>query len=138
MNTIIRRAVLDLHNRGISKIITGDLTGILNGKCAKKANSMTHNFWSHSYLIQRLYEVAEEFGIIVHFVDERGTSSKCIRCDSRRIIRRGRLVKCKDCGLEAHRDTTGAVNIGVVFGGRVNGVVAHPLEIPMEYPIISA
>lgn len=129
VNTAIRRSVLDLYKRGISKIITGDLTGILDGKCTKKANAMTHNFWSHSYVIQRLTEVAEEYGIVVEFVDERGTSSKCIRCDSRRVTRRGRLVKCMNCGLEAHRDTIGAVNISVVSGGRINGVMAHPLEI---------
>lgn len=90
---------------------------------------MTHNFWSHRFLVQRILNKAEEFCINVEMVDERGTSSTCPRCYSKQVIRRGRLVACRACGLEAHRDTVGAMNIGVVFGGRVNGVVAHPLEI---------
>lgn len=138
VNTTIRRAVFNLYKRGVSKIITGDLTGILDGRGTKKGNTMTHNFWSHNYVIQRLSEVAEEYGLVVKFVDERGTSSKCIRCDSRQITRRGRLVKCLDCGLKAHRDTVGAVNISVVSGGRINGVMAHPLEIDLRNPRILA
>ncbi len=130
VNTIVRRAIKDLWKRGVSALVIGDLTGILtNSTGGRKVKSMTHNFWSHRYLVQRVNEVAEEYGMIVELVDERGTSSKCPRCDTRRVIRSGRLFKCRDCGLEAHRDTVGAVNIGVVFGGRINRVMAHPVEV---------
>ena len=130
VNFTVRRAMKDLWMRGVSMLVVGDITGILlNSTAGRKANTMTHNFWSHRYLSQRISEVAEEFGIAVKLVNERGTSSMCTRCSSKKVSRRGRLFKCIECGLEAHRDTVGAVNIGVVFGGRVNGVVAHPVEV---------
>ncbi len=128
--TMVYRAVRELWHNGVSTIVLGDLTGILeNARGRRRTNTMTHNFWSHRFLVQRILNQAEEFGINVELVDERGTSSSCLRCNSQQVIRRGRLLACRACGLEAHRDTVGAVNIGVVFGGRVNGVMAHPLEI---------
>ena len=130
VNTIVRCAIENVWTHGVSKLVMGDLTGILtNGNSGRKAKTMTHNFWSHRFLMQRVIAVAEEYGISVELVDERGTSSTCPRCGSRRIGHRGRLFKCLECGLEAHRDTVGTVNIGVVFGGRVNGVMAHPVEV---------
>jgi putative transposase len=129
-NTTVRRAIKDMWTRGVSILVVGDLTGILvNGASGRKANTLTHNFWSHRHLLRRISEVAEEYGMEVELVDERGTSSTCTRCGSRRVSHHGRLFKCLDCKLEAHRDTVGAVNIGVIFGGRVNGVMAHPVEV---------
>jgi putative transposase len=56
------------------------------------------------------------------------TSSRCPFCHSENITTNGRLFKCLNCGLEAHRDAVGALNIGCLQGeGSVNGVVAHPL-----------
>ena len=130
VNTIVRRAVERLWHEGVCEIVTGDLTGIRDdGKFGKKADSMVHNFWSHRFLLERLQCVAQEFGIQVTTIDERGTSSVCPWCGGTSVTKRGRLLRCQSCGIEAHRDTVGAINIGVVFGGRVNGVMAHPLEV---------
>ncbi len=130
VNTTVRRAIEALWVSGVSTLVVGDLTGILaNTSWGRKANAMTHNFWGHRHLIQRVKEVGEEYGIAVELVNERGTSSTCPRCEGDQITRRGRLFKCRGCGLEAHRDTVGAVNISVVFGGRINGVVVHPVEV---------
>lgn len=132
VNTIVRRAIEDLWQLGISTIVVGDITGILaNTTGGRKTNSMTHNIWSHRYLVQRVKEVAEEYGVTIELVNERGSSSTCPRCGSQQIIR---LFKCQNCGLEAHRDGVGAVNIGLaqgaVFSGEViNGAVACPLEV---------
>ncbi|HDI13133.1 MAG TPA: hypothetical protein ENF64_03350 [Hadesarchaea archaeon] len=63
-------------------------------------------------------------------VDERGTSSRCPWCGSEALVKRGRLLKCKSCGVEAHRDVAGALNIGAVRnGGHVSWAVAHPSEV---------
>ena len=135
VNTIVRRAVEYVWYRGVSKLVVGDLRGILaNVHGRRKTNTMTHNFWSHQYVIQRVREVAEEFNITIELIDERGTSSTCPRCGSNQITRRGRLFKCQGCKLEANRDGVGAVNIGLahgaVFPGEViNGAVACPLEV---------
>ena len=130
VNTIVRRAIERLWQEGVSEIVAGDLSGIRdNARFSKKADSMIHNFWSHSFLLERLQCVAQEHGIKVTTIDERGTSSVCPWCGGTSVTKRGRLLKCRSCGIEAHRDTVGAINIGVVFGGRVNGVLAHPLEV---------
>ncbi|MHC1611551.1 MAG: RNA-guided endonuclease InsQ/TnpB family protein, partial [Candidatus Methanospirareceae archaeon] len=58
------------------------------------------------------------------------------RCHSSRIVKRGRLFKCVDCKLEAHRDAVGSVNIGLAQGaemlpaGVINGAVTRPLLVP--------
>ncbi|MFO7966798.1 MAG: transposase [Archaeoglobaceae archaeon] len=133
VNTIVSRFVATCYSRSVSEIVMGDLTGIRdNGNMGKKSNSMVHNFWSHSYLIQRIEEKAEEYGIKVVQVDERGTSSQCPKCGSKKVVKRGRLLKCKDCGLEAHRDAVGSVNISIGLAHRnggevINRAVACPL-----------
>jgi len=131
VNTSVRRAVERLWKGGVSKIVVGDLKNIrmsVNG--GRQSNSMVHNFWSHYYLVQRIREVAEEYGISVETVNERGTSSRCPWCGSEEVVKRGRLLKCKDCGIEAHRDVAGALNIGAVHnGGHANWAMAHPLEV---------
>ena len=131
VNTVVRRAVERMWKEGVSEIVAGDLKDILaNTDGGRKTNMMTHNFWSHRYLMQRIQEVAEEFGISVETVNERGTSSRCPWCGSGALVKRGRLLKCKSCEVEAHRDVVGALNIGAVRnGGHVNWVMAHPLEV---------
>jgi len=130
VNTSVRRAIERLWQEGVMEIVAGDLKDIrmsVNG--IKKSNTMVHNFWSHRYLIQRIREVAEEYGISVVMVNERGTSSRCPWCGGEKVVKRGRLLKCNGCGIEAHRDVVGALNIGAVRnGGHVNRVMAHPLE----------
>ncbi len=134
VNTAVRRAVEQLWRDSVSEIVAGDLKDIrasVNG--GRKSNTMVHNFWSHRYLIQRIREVAEEYGISVKTVDERGTSSRCPWCGSEEVVKRGRLLKCKQCKIEAHRDVAGALNIGAVHnGGHINRVMAHPLEISVS------
>lgn len=44
-------------------------------------------------------------------VDERGTSSSCPRCRSSVPKPKGRNFSCIGCGLRAHRDIVGALNI---------------------------
>ena len=131
VNTVVRRAIERLWRDGVSEIVVGNLKNIrTNVSGGRKSNAMVHNFWSHRYLMQRIQEVAEEFGISVETVNERGTSRRCPWCGSGALVKRGRLLKCKSCEIEAHRDVVGALNIGAVRnGGHVNWVMTHPLEV---------
>jgi len=90
---------------------------------------MIHNFWSHRYIIQRLKEKAQEYGITVNEISENGTSSVCPRCGSDWTYKHKRLFKCLNCGLEAHRDVVGVLNIAALHNGgcQAIGVMAHPL-----------
>ena len=129
INAMVKWIVEYAGQNGISRIIVGDLKGIRdNNQKNPKANSMIHNFWSFSWIIQRLKEKAEEYGIEVKEVSEYKTSSVCLGCGSDRVLRKGRLFKCLRCGLEAHRDAVGVLNMATLRnGGVVIGVVAHPL-----------
>jgi putative transposase len=128
INTMIRSMVRDLYELGASKIIIGDLTGIReNNDKGKKSNSMIHNFWSFNYLVQRLKCTAQEYGIRVKEVSEYKTSSRCVRCRSENIERKGRLFRCLECGLEAHRDAIGVLNMAnLQYEGTAIRVMTHP------------
>jgi len=125
-NTMIKTIIEDAHHLKISKIVLGKLKGIRDNSHNCKANAMINNFWNFNYIVRRFKEKAEEYGIEVAEVSEYRTSSRCPLCRSEEIMTRGRLFKCLSCGLEANRDAVGALNIGHLHGGGVNGVVAHP------------
>ncbi|MFX1520584.1 MAG: transposase [Promethearchaeota archaeon] len=106
-------------------------------RCSTITWSMIHLFWSHRYLVTRIKEKAEEYGISVREIDERGSSSVCPRCLSTRVVRKGRLFKCVQCNLEAHRDAVGCINIGLAQGehlaaGVVNRAVTRPTLLTLE------
>ncbi len=127
INTMTRNIVRDLHELGVSKIIVGNLIGIREGNHkGTKTNSIIHNFWSYDYLVQRLKTTAQEYGMKVKEVSEYKTSSICVRCCSEYAERSGRLFKCMDCGLEAHRDVIGVLNMVNLYGGTAIRVMAHP------------
>ena len=124
---MIRVMVRDLYDLGISKIVIGDLTGIReNNNKGKKSNSMIHNFWSFNYIVQRLRYTAQEYGIRVKEVSEYKTSSRCTRCGSENVERKGRLFRCLECGLEANRDAIGVLNMANLYGGTAIRVLIHP------------
>lgn len=136
VNKIVNQYIEQCVENNVGHIVHGNLKNIRDSaKFNRKADSMIHNFWSHAYLIKRIQEKAEDFGITVEAINECGTSSHCIRCGSDQCIKRGRLFKCKVCGLEAHRDVVGAENISFVYQnkgfdrGVSNRVVAHPIVL---------
>jgi len=126
VNAMIKTIAEDAYRLGISKIVLGRLKGIRSDSHNGKANAMVNNFWSFDYIVRRFREKAEEYGIEVEEKSEYKTSSECPFCHSENITTKGRLFKCLNCGLEAHRDAVGVLNIGCLNGGSVNGVVAHP------------
>ena len=117
----------------MSEIIVGDITHIRdNNNKGNKINSLIHNFWSFRYIIERLRTTAENLGISVRVVKESYTSSRCPWCRSKNVRKQKRLLKCLDCGIEAHRDVVGALNIALLYGEGFNGVLAHPVYVPLR------
>jgi len=134
VDAFARKLVKDLYDLGASKIVMGDLTNILlNGEeHSRQANAMTHNFWSHRHLAQRIRWTAEEHGITVVEVSEAHTSDTCPRCRSRNTERRRRLFQCLHCGLEAHRDAVGVANMASLNGESAVRVMAHPMLLKWD------
>jgi putative transposase len=88
------------------------------------------NVWTYGYLLRRIYEVAEEYGIAVVYVNEAYTSSKCPihkeKCGKR--VKRG-LFKCARLNKIFNADLVGAFNILITpspIWDRGNGLETQP------------
>jgi len=77
----VRNAIEWLHYKGVGRIIVGYPKYIAQEPNKNsKANFEVVHAWSYGYLLRRLKEVAEEYGIEVEYVDERDTSRTCPIC----------------------------------------------------------
>jgi putative transposase len=104
----VRQAIEWLYNVGVSIIKVGYPKNIAQ----ENGDFNNVHVWTYDYLLRRIYEVAEEYGITVVYVNEAHTSSKCPvhgeRCGSR--VRRG-LFKCTRVNKVFNADLVGAYNI---------------------------
>ncbi len=137
VNTIIYRFVKLCYEKGVTRIIVGDVGGIRQGNHKNgKVNAMIHNFWSFKYIIERLKTTAENFGIEVKLVKEDNTSSICPFCGTKgKRVTRG-LLYCPECNKVMNADVVGCLNIAKKckaiipspsWRGRDNGVLTHPV-----------
>ncbi|ASJ12759.1 RNA-guided endonuclease InsQ/TnpB family protein [Thermococcus thioreducens] len=114
INTAVRQTVKRLYELGVSRIIVGYPKGIArNSDKGKKQNFLLSHVWRFNYVIKRLKEVSEEYGISVVVVDEAFTSQTCPLCGQRHSggrISRG-LFKCRREGVVMNADLVGAFNI---------------------------
>ncbi len=137
VNAIVKMVVEYAHYVGVSKIVVGDLKGIRNSNHGNsKVNSMVNNFWSFRWIIQRLKEKAEEYGIEVEEVSEYKTSSICPFCGAKGVRKYRGLFYCPMCRKVMNSDVVGVLNIAKLYGAiipspswrdRDNGLVAQPL-----------
>ncbi len=114
INTVVRQTVEGLYRLGVSRIVVGYPKGIArNSKRGRRQNFILSHVWQFNTVIQRLKEVAEEYGIAVEVVDEAFTSQTCPVCgkphERARFVRG--LFKCPVTGLIFNADLVGAFNI---------------------------
>ncbi|ALM74064.1 transposase [Thermococcus barophilus] len=114
INTAVRQTVERLYQLGVKRIIIGYPKEIArNLSKGKKQNFILSHVWRFNYVIRRLKEVAEEYGIKVVVVDEAFTSQLCPLCGKphkgARFVRG--LFKCPTEGLIFNADLVGAFNI---------------------------
>jgi len=104
----VREAVEWLYDVGVSRVKVGYPKGIAQ----ENGNFDNNNVWTYRYLLRRIAEVAEEYGIDVVYVDEAYTSSRCSwhgdGCGTR--ISRG-LFKCTTMNRVFNADLVAARNI---------------------------
>lgn len=141
INTAVRQTVKRLYQLGVSRIVVGYPKGIARGsERGKKQNFILSHVWRFNYVIKRLAEVAEEYGVQVVVVDETFTSQTCPFCgkphERARFVRG--LYRCPAEGLVMNADLVGAFNIlkkatktitpslPALSGGRGNGGKALP------------
>ncbi|GAA4639361.1 RNA-guided endonuclease TnpB family protein [Actinoallomurus vinaceus] len=96
--------------RRIGTLVVGDPRGVLTLKVGRRHNKRVQD-WRIGQMLRYLKDKAEQAGIRVVLVDERGTSSTCPACDRRVPKPRGRQFRCMHCGFSGHRDLVGGANI---------------------------
>ena len=113
----------------IGMLVIGDPTGITTHD-AGRVHNLRLRQWRRTHLVQALSDKAEQAGINVRRVDERGTSSTCPACRRRVPKPSGRRFRCKACTFDGHRDLVGAANIAATLGG---GVTSAALPALVEH-----
>ncbi|MEM0296539.1 MAG: transposase [Zestosphaera sp.] len=115
INWVVRNTVEWLYWRGVSRVVVGYPKYIAqNSDKGSKINFEVVHIWMYGYLLMRIAEVGEEYGIRVEFVSEENTSTTCPLCkaknqDHRRVYRG--LFKCYRHNKVFNTDLVGAYNI---------------------------
>jgi putative transposase len=133
----VREAIEWLYASGVSLVKVGYPKNIAQ----ENGNFNNVHVWTYGYLLRRIGEVAEEYGITVMRVDEAYTSSKCPvhgeGCGKR--IKRG-LFECTKLSKAFNADLVGAYNILIApspVRDRGNGLEAQPgIESPGRGDVI--
>jgi IS605 OrfB family transposase len=111
------KQVLDFAiQQRVGTLLVGDPKGIAE-RDAGRVHNLRLRQWRRTHLVQALRNKAEQAGIVVRLVDERGTSSTCPTCHQRVPKPKGRAFRCVRCGFQGHRDLVGACNIAAKAGG---------------------
>lgn len=79
---------------------------------SRKSSSLADSLsrFAHRKLQQAIITKAVEYNVPILFVNPRGTSTTCPRCEAK-LDCNHRLAICRKCGFVADRDTIGAMNI---------------------------
>jgi len=135
----VRQAIEWLYSVGVSIIKVGYPKHIAQ----ENGDFNNVHVWTYGYLLKRISEVAEEYGITVDYVSEAYTSSKCPLhgdCCGKRI-KRG-LFKCTTLDKVFNADLVGAYNILATITpsperGRGKGPETRPgIESPSRGDVI--
>jgi len=109
MNYGFSKVIESLYDKGVGKIDVGYPKGIARDK----GNERNSNFWNYSSIINRIKDVAQEYGMKVELVNEANASKTCSLCGE--IHENGRiergLFECPYTGKVINADLNGAINI---------------------------
>jgi IS605 OrfB family transposase len=116
----------------VGTLVVGDPKGSTNQDAGRMQNWRLRQ-WRRTHLLQALQDKAEQAGIVVRLVDERGTSSSCPACHRRVPKPKGRRFRCPHCGLQGHRDLVGAANIANIAAKAGGGPTSAGLPTLVEH-----
>jgi putative transposase len=126
----VSRAVVEwAKGRNAGTLAVGDVRDVADGKRMGAKSQQKIGLWSHGKVRNYIAYKAKAAGITVELVDEHHTSKTC-PCCGRQYKPRGRVYRCpgKACGLVAHRDVVGSVNI---LSRKVHGELAKIVPPPL-------
>ena len=130
----VRQAVEWLYSAGVSIIKVGYPKSIAQ----HNGNFNNVHVWTYGYLLKRIGEVAEEYGIAVFHVDEASTSSKCPLHGEGCGRRIEGLFKCKKLNKVFKADLVASYNILITPSpaDRGNGPETWPGIEPLRGDVI--
>jgi IS605 OrfB family transposase len=111
-----KQAVAFAVEQRVGTLLIGDPKRITDRNVGRLQNLRLRQ-WRRTHLMRALCDKAEQAGIQVRLVDERGTSTTCPACRRRVAKPKGRRFCCSSCGFQGHRDLVGAHNIAAKAGG---------------------
>jgi putative transposase len=126
----VSQAVVDwARERQAGTLAVGDVCDVADGKRMGAKSQQKIGLWSHGKVHQNLTYRGAAAGICAELIDEHDTSKTC-PCCGRRYKPRGRVYRCpgKACGLVAHRDVVGSVNI---LSRKLHGELAKIVPPPL-------
>jgi putative transposase len=135
------RRVRDLRHKGTRKVVdccceagvhtlyVGDPHGVRTHNKGRYHNQRMAQ-WEYGQDKRYLHEKCARVGIVCFSGSERGTSSRCPRCDWRKKPT-GRNWICRRCGFVGHRDIVGSMNMHpLAFGSRIS----YPTSLTYRRP----
>ncbi len=108
--------------RRVGTLAVGDPRGVLNLAAGRRHNRRVRD-WRVGHLIRVLADKAEQAGITLTLVDERGSSSTCPKCYRRVPKPSGRVFTCPHCPFRGPRDLVAGVHIAARAGGGITPVI---------------
>ena len=123
----ISRVIVNMVRELKAGIIMEDLNGIKRRNRGRSLNRRLHGFWPVRRLQFYIDYKAKLAGLPVHYVNPKGTSTRCPICSSRLVPNGHRVLKCPKCGLEGDRDVIACLNILKMWG-----VPVPPERLPMN------
>ena len=115
----ISRTIVNTARELKAGIIMEDLNGIKQKNRGKSLNRRLRGFWPVRCLQFYIDYKAKLAGLLVHYVNPRGTSTRCPICGSKLVPNGHRVLKCPKCGLEGDRDVIACLNILKMWGAAV-------------------
>ncbi len=124
------RQVIDFCLReGVQTLYVGDPHGVCKENKGRHHNQRMSQ-WEYGKDKDYLHEKCAQVGIVCFSGSERGTSSRCPRCDWKKKPK-GRTWTCRRCGLVGHRDIVGSMNMHpLAFGSRIS----YPTSLTYRRP----
>ena len=133
LHKIARSLVAWAVERQAGVIVIGDVRDINQGKRLNRQSQQKVSQWPHGKLRRYITYKAAMSGIRVELVSEAYSTRSCPNCGHQKK-RTGRDFHCLKCGLVAHRDVVGAINIRSIYDF---GEVAHyqpPTDVKVSHP----
>jgi putative transposase len=114
-------------------IIIGDVRDAADGVDLGKVANQKISRWNHGKIRRYVTYKAEAEGIAVQLADEAYTTQTCPSCQARHKPK-GRRYSCSACGLQAHRDVVGQINILSRYKHGEPGKIPPPVVVKYRMP----